>query len=100
MDGGEGERVDITGKSEVNMIPFGIGRRICPGLGLALLHLEYMVANLIKNFEWKALDGDKIDLSKKMEFTIIMKNLLCVRLLPRIKRNNKEACTNNGSVVY
>ena len=52
LAGGSGEGVDVTGSKEINMIPFGVGRRICPGLGLAMLHLEYFVANLVKEFEW------------------------------------------------
>ncbi|KAK9749823.1 hypothetical protein RND81_02G153100 [Saponaria officinalis] len=34
------DEFDITGSREIKMMPFGAGRRICPGLGLALLHLE------------------------------------------------------------
>ncbi|KAL3573981.1 hypothetical protein D5086_024594 [Populus alba] len=58
----EREAFDITGSREIKMMPFGAGRRICPGYGLAMLHLEYFVANLVLNFEWKAVDGDDIDL--------------------------------------
>ncbi|GAY43205.1 hypothetical protein CUMW_072710 [Citrus unshiu] len=50
---------DITGSREIKMMPFGAGRRICPGFGLAMLHLEYFVANLVWNFEWTAVDGDE-----------------------------------------
>ena len=38
---------DITGSREIKMMTFGTGRRICPGHGLAILHLEYLVANLV-----------------------------------------------------
>lgn len=61
---GSCEEFDITGSREIKMMPFGVGRRICPGLGLAMLHLEYYVANLVWNFEWKAVDGDEVDLSE------------------------------------
>ncbi|KAF4357150.1 hypothetical protein CsatB_026650 [Cannabis sativa] len=75
---------DITGSKEIKMMPFGAGRRICPGYGLAILHLEYFVANLIWKFEWnKANDDDDVDLSEKQEFTVVMKNPLQVRLSPR-----------------
>ncbi|KAF5934713.1 hypothetical protein HYC85_025842 [Camellia sinensis] len=56
---GEGERerktavvFEITGNKEVKMMPFGVGRRICPASGLALLHLEYFVANLVWYRKW------------------------------------------------
>ncbi|XP_002524036.3 cytochrome P450 89A2 [Ricinus communis] len=85
-EGGGGEVFDITGSREIKMMPFGAGRRICPGYGLAMLHLEYFVANLVWNFEWKAIDGDDIDLSQKQEFTIVMKNPLKAHISPRLNR--------------
>ncbi|KAK7362530.1 hypothetical protein VNO77_04646 [Canavalia gladiata] len=75
---------DITGSKEIKMMPFGAGRRICPGYNLALLHLEYFVANLIWNFEWKIPEGGHVDLSETQEFTIVMKNALQVHLSPRV----------------
>ena len=63
---------DINGSREIKMMPFGAGRRICPASGLAILHLEYFVANLVWNFEWKVVDGDEVDLSEKHEFTMVM----------------------------
>jgi len=78
------EGFDITGSKEIKMMPFGAGRRICPGYNLALLHLEYFVANLVLNFEWKVPEGLDVDLSEKQEFTVVMKNALLVHLSPRI----------------
>ncbi|XP_057969992.1 cytochrome P450 89A2-like [Malania oleifera] len=83
--GDGGELFDITGSREIKMMPFGAGRRMCPGSGLAMLHLEYFVANLVWHFEWKAVDGDEVDLSEKQEFTVVMKNPLQARLSPRLK---------------
>ncbi|KAL3523150.1 hypothetical protein ACH5RR_015984 [Cinchona calisaya] len=76
---------DLTGNKEIKMMPFGAGRRMCPGYGLALLHLEYFVANFIWNFEWKAVDGVEVDLSEKQEFTVAMKNPLHAYIFPRVK---------------
>ena len=45
------------------MMPFGAGRRICPGYGLAMLHLEYFVANFVWSFKWKDVEGNEVDLS-------------------------------------
>ncbi len=83
---GKGEVFDITGSKEIKMMPFGVGRRICPGYGLAILHLEYFVANLVWNFEWRAVDGDGdgVDLSEKQEFTMVMKYPLKAHLSPRL----------------
>ncbi|KAK1274116.1 Cytochrome P450 89A9 [Acorus gramineus] len=84
LSGGEvAAGVDITGSREIKMIPFGAGRRICPGMGLALLHLEYFVANLVREFEWKAAEDEEIDLSEKVEFTVVMKNPFRAKVVPR-----------------
>ena len=82
-DNKSGELLDITGSREIKMMPFGVGRRICPGLGLAMLHLEYFVANLVWNFEWKAMDGDEVSLEEKQEFTVIMKTPLQAQIYHR-----------------
>ncbi|OVA05853.1 Cytochrome P450 [Macleaya cordata] len=79
-----GEVFDITGSREIKMMPFGAGRRICPGLGLATLHLEYFVANLVREFEWTARIGDDVDLSEKQELSITMKNPLWAHISPKI----------------
>ncbi|ESR50632.1 hypothetical protein CICLE_v10033851mg [Citrus x clementina] len=80
-----GEVFDLTGSREIKMMPFGVGRRICPGLGLAMLHSEYFVANLIWSYEWKAVDGDEVDLEERQEFTMVMKTPLKAHIYPRSK---------------
>ncbi|MED6189449.1 hypothetical protein PIB30_096105 [Stylosanthes scabra] len=80
----EGVPFDITGNKEIKMMPFGAGRRICPGLNLAMLHLEYFVANLVWNLDWKVPEGGSVDLTEKQEFTIVMKNPLHAHITPRI----------------
>ncbi|KAM7274310.1 hypothetical protein ACFE04_028974 [Oxalis oulophora] len=64
---------DITGSREIKMMPFGVGRRICPGYGLAMLHLEYFVGNLIWEFKWDVVDGDEVSLEEKQVLTTVMK---------------------------
>ncbi|AES63579.1 cytochrome P450 family protein [Medicago truncatula] len=78
------ENFDITGSKEIKMMPFEAERRICPALNLALLHLEYFVANLVWNFDWKLPEGGYVDLSEKQEFNMVMKNPLQVHISPRI----------------
>ena len=83
LPGGDGEGVDVTGSREIRMMPFGVGRRICAGLGIAMLHLEYFVAVLVKDFEWKEVPGDEVDFAEKPEFTVVMAKPLRARLVPR-----------------
>uniref|UniRef100_A0A0E0LR93 Cytochrome P450 n=1 Tax=Oryza punctata TaxID=4537 RepID=A0A0E0LR93_ORYPU len=82
LPGGEGEDVDLTGSKEIKMMPFGAGRRVCPGMALALLHLEYFVANLVREFEWREVAGDEVDLTEKLEFTVVMKRPLKATAVP------------------
>jgi cytochrome P450 len=81
--GGAVDLFDITGSREIKMMPFGAGRRICPAAGLAVLHLEFFVANLVWYFQWTAMEGDTIDLSEKQEFTTVMKYPLRAHISPR-----------------
>jgi cytochrome P450 len=71
-----------TGSKEIKMTPFGAGRRVCPGMALALLHLEYFVANLVRKFKWLEADGEDVDLTEKLEFTVVMKRPLKARAVP------------------
>ncbi|KAL5767594.1 hypothetical protein ACOSQ2_014377 [Xanthoceras sorbifolium] len=82
-ENGKQVEFDITGSREIKMMPFGVGRRICPGLGLAMLHLEYFVANLIWCYQWKAVDGDEICLEEAQRFTMVMKIPLQAHIIPR-----------------
>ncbi|GJN01370.1 hypothetical protein PR202_ga18635 [Eleusine coracana subsp. coracana] len=88
MDGGEGVGVDLTGSREITMMSFGVGRRICPSLGLAVLDLEYFVANLVREFEWRMVtDCDNgnngVNLAERPEFTVTMDRLLRARVARR-----------------
>ncbi|CAF1706602.1 unnamed protein product [Brassica oleracea var. botrytis] len=53
-------------------IPFGAGRRSCPGMQLGLYAMEVAVANIIHCFTWKLPDGMKpseLDMSDVMGLT-------------------------------
>ncbi|TMW92767.1 hypothetical protein EJD97_012587 [Solanum chilense] len=79
------EDADITGVKAVKMMPFGVGRRICPGLGMATVHLNLMLARMVQEFEWFAYPGNsEVDFSEKLEFTVVMKNPLRAKVKPRI----------------
>ncbi|KAK4785700.1 hypothetical protein SAY86_002389 [Trapa natans] len=78
------EDADVTGVRGVKMIPFGAGRRICPGLAMATVHVHLMLARMVQEFEWRAYRPDsKIDFAAKSEFTVVMKNPLVALIMPR-----------------
>ncbi|OWM87636.1 hypothetical protein CDL15_Pgr022749 [Punica granatum] len=79
------EDADITGVTGVKMLPFGVGRRICPGLGMATVHVHLMLARMVQEFEWSAYPpNSKIDFTGKLEFTVVMKNPLKALIKPRV----------------
>ncbi|KAM7257823.1 hypothetical protein ACFE04_013564 [Oxalis oulophora] len=51
-----GSNIDVRGHN-FELIPFGAGRRICPGLPLALRMLHLTLASLLHSFDWKLVDG-------------------------------------------
>ncbi|KAL8528067.1 hypothetical protein ACS0TY_005766 [Phlomoides rotata] len=50
--------IDYKGK-DFELLPFGSGRRMCPGISLADRMLPLMVASFIHNFNWKLEPGVK-----------------------------------------
>ncbi|XWS08130.1 hypothetical protein CRYUN_Cryun41cG0053300 [Craigia yunnanensis] len=78
------EDADITGVTGVKMMPFGVGRRICPGLGMATVHVHLILARMVQEFEWAAYPhNSKLDFSGKFEFTVVMRNTLKAIIKPR-----------------
>ncbi|KAF7844707.1 geraniol 8-hydroxylase-like [Senna tora] len=50
---------DFKGNIDFGFIPFGAGRRVCPGIPLAFRVIHTMVALLLHHFDWKLEDGQK-----------------------------------------
>uniref|UniRef100_A0A0D3GIY3 Cytochrome P450 n=1 Tax=Oryza barthii TaxID=65489 RepID=A0A0D3GIY3_9ORYZ len=51
LPNGDSKGVDVTGNKGIHMMPFGVKRRICVGLNFAMHHLEYFVANMVREFK-------------------------------------------------
>ncbi|KAG8391710.1 hypothetical protein BUALT_Bualt01G0215500 [Buddleja alternifolia] len=65
-------QIDFRGK-DFELIPFGAGQRICPGLPLAYRMLHLMLATLISNFGWKLEKGikpEEVDMNEKFRLTL------------------------------
>ena len=62
----DGTDAVVGGKVDFKYLPFGVGRRSCPGIILALPILGIVIGNLVMNFELHPPEGiEKIDVSEK-----------------------------------
>ena len=57
-----GSKVDFKGQ-DFKFLPFGVGRRMCPGYPYAIKQIHLMLASLVQNFDW-CLPNNMEDLSK------------------------------------
>ncbi|VVA97129.1 unnamed protein product [Arabis nemorensis] len=79
------EDADMTGVAGVKMMPFGVGRRICPGMGMATAHVSLMIARMVQEFEWSTYPPESdIDFAGKLVFAVVMKKPLRAMVKPRI----------------
>ncbi|XP_047182269.1 cytochrome P450 71A1-like [Vigna umbellata] len=72
--------VDLRGQ-DFCFIPFGAGRRMCPGLNMAFATLDVVLANLLCSFDWELPEGMKsedIDTEALPGLSQHKKNPLCV----------------------
>ncbi|KAH6816189.1 hypothetical protein C2S51_021009 [Perilla frutescens var. frutescens] len=69
---------DYKGR-DLRFIPFGSGRRICPGASLAIANMEVALANLLYFFDWEIPNGkteQDIDTDASMGIVLHKKNPL------------------------
>ncbi|XP_071932550.1 cytochrome P450 76T24-like [Coffea arabica] len=77
-----GSDIDVRGQ-HFELIPFGAGRRICPGLPLAYRMVHLMLASLIHNIDWKLEDGMKPeDLDMEEKFGLTIQKALPLKAIP------------------
>ncbi|XP_023756031.1 cytochrome P450 71AU50 [Lactuca sativa] len=61
---------DYNGNN-LKFLPFGVGRRICPGISLGEKMLMYILASLLHSFEWSLPKDEEFELSD--EFGLVTK---------------------------
>ncbi|XAR51324.1 hypothetical protein NMG60_11005924 [Bertholletia excelsa] len=90
----------FEGKNEVNvhkLIPFGTGRRMCPGAGLAQRVVGLTLGSLIQCFEWERINEEPVDLTEGMGQTMPKLVPLEVMCRPRDIMNNVFSQTANST---
>ncbi|KAI3444658.1 hypothetical protein Pfo_001323 [Paulownia fortunei] len=66
------DQIDFRGK-DFELIPFGSGRRICPGLPFANRMVHLLVATFVGNFRWKLeerIKPEELDMDEKFGLTL------------------------------
>ena len=81
-----GSAVDYKGR-DFEYIPFGAGRRICPGMPLANRMVTLMLASLLHSFDWELPEGvspESLDMTE--QFGITLKKAVPLCAVPSLKK--------------
>nr|WET52770.1 cytochrome P450 76BK1 [Clerodendrum bungei] len=74
--------IDYKGQ-DFELLPFGSGRRVCPGIPLAHRMIHLMVGTFIHQFDWKfeaGVTADKVDMTEK--FGLAMHKSVPLKAVP------------------
>jgi len=86
MEGGSATAIDNKG-NDFQYLPFGAGRRMCPGANFAIANIEVMLANLVYHFNWELpMELAKKGIDMTESFGVIVhrtKKLLLVPIVPQ-----------------
>ncbi|XP_010676209.2 flavonoid 3'-monooxygenase CYP75B137 [Beta vulgaris subsp. vulgaris] len=78
----DANQFDFNGNN-FNYIPFGSGRRICAGIGLAERMVLFIMASLLHSFNWKLPEGEELNLEEK--FGIVLSKRTPLVLIPECR---------------
>ncbi|KAJ4818342.1 hypothetical protein LUZ62_030908 [Rhynchospora pubera] len=79
-----GSHVDYNGQ-HFGLIPFGVGRRTCPGIGFSTATVSFALASLLHHFDWdlpNVMKGKPLDMSELHGITIHKKLNLILEARP------------------
>ncbi|XP_065859393.1 cytochrome P450 726A27-like [Euphorbia lathyris] len=78
----DGVSIDFKG-NDFELIPFGAGKRICPGIAMVVANVELIIAEMLYHFDWKLPDGAQsgsLDMSES--FGLVVKRKAELILVP------------------
>ncbi|XP_062104829.1 desmethyl-deoxy-podophyllotoxin synthase-like [Humulus lupulus] len=84
-----GSSIDFIG-TNFEFIPFGAGRRVCPGISFGISNIEMALAQLLYHFDWKLANGarfEELDLTEVFSATNRIKNNLLLIAKPLVLFN-------------
>ncbi|XP_047940835.1 premnaspirodiene oxygenase-like [Salvia hispanica] len=80
----ENQSLDFVG-GDYHFLPFGAGKRMCPGITFGLATIEFALSQLLYNFDWKlpeGLRGEDLDMTENVGLTVVRKQNLFVVATP------------------
>lgn len=85
---GKHREVDHTsGYGSYELMPFGVGRRMCPGYHLGDVMVHLVLGNLLHSFDWslpKGVSSEGFDMTEMMSAVVGRKNPLHLVATPRL----------------
>lgn len=80
----ENREIDYRGR-HYGLLPFGSGKRGCPGINFAIPLVELVLANLLFSFDWElpvGMSAEDIDMEEALGITMHKKIPLCLMATP------------------
>ncbi|KAA0032531.1 hypothetical protein IC582_025532 [Cucumis melo] len=74
---------NANGVDAYKLLPFGLGRRACPGMGMAQRVVALTLASLIQCFEWQRLGNSLVDMTEGEGLTMPKAQPLTAKCRPR-----------------
>ncbi len=81
--------IDVRGK-HLQLMPFGTGRRMCPGMPLAVVFVQMGLARLAHSFDFTLPQGEdptKLDMTETFGLSTPRVHPLCVHPKPRLPKH-------------
>ncbi|KAF2284548.1 hypothetical protein GH714_026386 [Hevea brasiliensis] len=75
--------VDLLGQN-FELVPFGSGRRSCPGLNFALQVVQLGMARLLQGFNFTTPNNEPVDMTESLTLSLCKETPLEVMLTPRL----------------
>ncbi|KAF7021917.1 hypothetical protein CFC21_034780 [Triticum aestivum] len=82
--------------TDFSFLPFGAGRRMCPGIAFGLGNIELALASLLFHFDWEGPPQDELDMAEVLGITVrrkadlLLRPILWVPVLGVLSEGNKD----------